>query len=290
VSPVVLGLDIGGSSSRARLRGNGQADVDAEGPGANVATLNPRLVDDRLGELLAKLGHVRPGACCAGAAGAEVPEGRSRLETLLGRLLPDCQVEVVHDARLVLAAAGVEEGIALVAGTGSVAYGRTRDGREVQRGGWGWMIGDEGGGVWITREAARLLMARRDAGYPLGTLGDGLLSACGAGDPRQLIADLHARREPMEWATLAWVVFETADSDAGSREIILRAASELARLAGYVRHALGLSGPVVLAGGLLLNQPRLETAVRDSVAMPCVRLEHPPVEGAVRLAEELLRR
>jgi len=290
VSHVVLGLDIGGSSSRARLRGNGQGDVDAEGPGANVATLDAKLVDDRLAELLAKLGHVRPGACCAGAAGAEVPEGRLRLETLLGRLLPDCSVEVVHDARLVLAAAGVEEGIALIAGTGSVAYGRTRDGREVQRGGWGWMIGDEGGGVWITREAARLLMSRHDAGQSLGTLGDALLSACDAPHPRQLIANLHARREPMEWAALASVVFDTADSDAGSRDIMRRAATELTRIAVDVRHALGLHGPVVLAGGLLLNQPRLEEQVREEVGMHCVRLEHTPVEGAVRLAEELLRR
>jgi glucosamine kinase len=285
-----LGLDIGGSSSRARLRGGGRADVDAEGPGANVATLDSHVVDDRLSRLLAKLGHVRPGACCAGAAGAEVPEGRSRLQKLLGRLLPDCPIAVVHDARLVLAASGIDEGIALIAGTGSVAYGRTRDGREVQRGGWGWMIGDEGGGVWITREAARLVMARHDAGWPLGTLGDALLPACGAADPLQLIANLHARREPREWAVLASTVFETADSDAGSREIVSRAATELTRLAGYVGHALGLRGPVVLAGGLLLNQPRLEVAVREGVALPCVRLEQPPVEGAVRLAEELLRR
>jgi N-acetylglucosamine kinase-like BadF-type ATPase len=152
------------------------------------------------------------------------------------------------------------------------------------------MIGDEGGGVWVTREAARLLMARHDAGYPLGALGEALLAASGARDALQLIADLHARREPMEWATLASVVFETADSDAGSREIIRRAAAELILLAGDVRQALGITGPVVLAGGLLLNQPRLEMAVRESVAMPCVRLEHPPVEGAVRLAEEMLRR
>ena len=290
MSPILLGLDIGGSSSRARLRGNGQVDVDAEGPGANVATLDPQLVDERLGELLAKLGPVRPGACCAGAAGAEIQAGRTRLEALLVRLLPDCRVSVVHDARLVLAAAGLESGIALIAGTGSVAFGRASDGREVQRGGWGWMIGDEGGGVWITREAARLLMARHDAGRPLGALGEALLSACEASDPRQLIANLHARREPMQWAALASVVFETAESDAGSREIIRNAATELTRLVAYVGHALGVTGPVVLAGGLLLNQPRLEIAVREGVALPCVRLEQPPVEGAVRLAEELSRR
>jgi hypothetical protein len=46
----------------------------------------------------------------------------------------------------------------------------------------------------------------------------------------------------------------------------------------------------VLAGGLLLNEWRLEEAVRMNLPhVRCVRLEEPPVEGAVRLAEELLR-
>ena len=57
-----------------------------------------------------------------------------------------------------------------------------------------------------------------------------------------------------------------------------------------VRATFAPGGPLVLAGGLLLNQPRLEMAVRDSVGLPCVRLELPPVEGAVRLAGELLQR
>jgi hypothetical protein len=57
-----------------------------------------------------------------------------------------------------------------------------------------------------------------------------------------------------------------------------------------VRDALHIDGPVVLAGGLLLNQPRLEAAVRERIRdLPIVRLEEAPVEGAVRLAAELLR-
>ncbi len=254
-----------------------------------MATLDAELVDDRLTKLLGKLGHIRPSACCAGAAGAEIPAGRTRLEKLLERLLPDCRLSVVHDARLVLAAARVDEGIALVAGTGSVAYGRTRKGREAQRGGWGWMVGDEGGGVWITREAARKVLGRADAGVPLGPLGDGLLAACHARDPRQLTAALHSRLEPMEWAGLASAVFDAADSDPGAEEIIRRAAGELGTLVRELRQSLAVDGPVVLAGGLLLNQARLEAAVRKELGSQCVRLERPPVEGALRLAEELLR-
>jgi N-acetylglucosamine kinase-like BadF-type ATPase len=261
---------------------------DVEGPGANVATLDAQLVTERVTDLVTRLGSIQPSACCAGAAGAEVPEGRARLEWLLGRLLPDCRVSVVHDARLVLAAAGLDSGIALIAGTGSVAYGRAPDGREAQRGGWGWMIGDEGGGVWITREAVRLTTMRADEQSPPGTLGETLLADTGTRDARGLIAALHARREPMEWAALARAVFETADSDAGSRVIIDRAGAELARLVDQVRSVLGVEGPVVLAGGLLLNQIALEEAVRRELGQDCIRLVEPPVEGALRMAEAML--
>jgi N-acetylglucosamine kinase-like BadF-type ATPase len=263
---------------------------DVEGPGANVATLDPAVADDHVTQLVARLGVIRPAACCAGAAGAEVARGRARLDALLRRLLPDSVVCVVHDARLVLAAAGLESGIALIAGTGSVAYGRTRDGREAQRGGWGWMIGDEGSGVWIVREAARLLMARNETGHKLGTMGEAFLHACGAGDARTMVLELHSMHEPRKWAALAPLVFTAAESDPDAEGIIRAAGAQLARRALDVSGALELDGPVVLAGGLLLNQPRLEAVVREQIPdLPIVRLEEPPVEGAVRLAEELLR-
>jgi glucosamine kinase len=248
-----------------------------------------RLVEERVTHLVGGFGLIRPLACCAGAAGAEVPEARARLDALLRRLLPDSRVCVVHDARLVLAAAGLDAGIALIAGTGSVAYGRTADGREAQRGGWGWMIGDEGSGVWITREAARLVMARSERGDPIGKLGRALLTATGTNSARELVRDLHARREPMRWAELSGLVFEAAEHDEGARDIVRRGAAELVRLVAGIVQDLGIDGPVVVAGGLLLHQSELEQAVRAALGRDCIRLEQPPVEGAVRLAEELLR-
>ena len=233
--------------------------------------------------------HAQPAACCAGAAGAEVPAARVRLEKLLERMLPGSRVAVVHDARLVLAAARLQTGIALIAGTGTVAYGRAPDGRETQRGGWGWMLGDEGGGSWITREAARAVMARAEAGHPIGALGEAMLAATGARDARQMGSNLHALREPMQWAALASAVFTSVAADAGAGEVVERGAAALANLVYEIQASLGLEGPVVLAGGLLLNQPLLESAVRSRLKAPCVRLDEPPVEGALRMAEELLR-
>jgi glucosamine kinase len=280
----VLGLDIGGSRTRARLLSGGEVAAELEGPGANVATNSPAVVERRLTNLLGKLGPVHPVACCAGAAGAEVPAARARLENLLGRLLPGTAVEVVHDARLVLAAAGIESGIALIAGTGSVAYGRAATGQEARAGGWGWLLGDEGSAAWVAREAAREVMRRADAGERPGPLGEGLLGAAGAVDAIDLTGRLHRLREPRRWASLAAAVFAAAGSDAGAGALADRAAAGLAALVAVVRTRLGAVGPVVLAGGLLLNQPLLEAGVRNRVEGPVLRLEEPPVTGAVRLA------
>lgn len=263
----------------------GRIVAEVEGPGANVATLPPSAVNSRLTSVLSTFGPIHPEACCAGSAGAEVPEGRDRLEKLLASLLPGCRISVVHDARLVLAAAQVDEGIALISGTGSVAYGRTADGREARAGGWGWALGDDGGGAWITREGAREVMRGADAGKPPGELGRRLLDAFDAGDTMQLLGKLNAIREPMEWAAIANIIFETADADPAAQSVVLRAASALSDLAKTVQRSLGIDGPVVLAGGLLLNQPKLERAVREAVGSECMRLEEPPVAGAVRLAE-----
>ncbi len=279
----LLGLDIGGSSSRARLVEAGRIVAEADGPGANVAALPPRTVAVRLGSLLGSLGAISADACCAGSAGAEVPAGRKRLERLLAALLPGSRITIVHDARLVLAAAGLDSGIALISSTGSVAYGRDRDGREARAGGWGWLIGDDGSGSWLAREAAREVMRRSDAGAPLGPLGDAMLEATHARGTADLIGALHRMTEPREWAALSGRVFATAGQDPAAESLIERAAAGLGELVAVVRRRLALDGPVVLAGGLVLNQSRLETAVRKHVGA-AMRLEEPPVAGAVRLA------
>jgi N-acetylglucosamine kinase-like BadF-type ATPase len=283
---VVLGLDIGGSSSRARLSAGGRVLAEAEGAGANVGVLPRAIVERRLTALLGEIGDAHPDACCAGAAGAEVPEARARLDQLLARLLPGCRITVVHDARLVLAAAELDSGIALIAGTGSVAYGRDGRGRESRAGGWGWLLGDDGSGAWLAREAAREVMRRAEVGESGGPLGEALLAAVRVRGAEELTGRLHGFREPSRWAALAHVVFDTAAADAGAEALLERAADGLGDLVERVRRALSIKGPVVLAGGLLLNNARLESAVRRRLGpAAALRLEEPPVAGAVRLAE-----
>ncbi|HKV87074.1 MAG TPA: BadF/BadG/BcrA/BcrD ATPase family protein [Candidatus Dormibacteraeota bacterium] len=262
--------------------------AESEGAGANIATIKDQVVERRLDSLLREMVASRPAACCAGAAGAEIPARRARLRDLLEKRLPGCRVEVVHDARLVLAAAGLDAGIVLIAGTGSVAYGRSSDAAEAQAGGWGWMLGDEGSGAWIAREAAREVLRRADDGAAPGPLSDALFAATRAGDSRELMFRMHAMREAMRWAALASTVFDTAAVDDGASAIVARAAAALCALVTSVEAAIGMTAPVVLAGGLLLHQPLLEQHVRDGLRRECIRLEEAPVAGAVRLAERLI--
>jgi N-acetylglucosamine kinase-like BadF-type ATPase len=111
-----------------------------------------------------------------------------------------------------------------------------------------------------------------------------MLAATQSTDTTGLVGKLHSLNEPREWAELAGLVFEAAADDPGAAMLVERSADALAALVELVREKLSLDGPVVLAGGLLLNQPRLEAEVRRRLG-GAIRLEEPPVAGAVRLAE-----
>src|SRR5439155_1220509 len=122
-APLVLGLDIGGSSSRARLAEGGRTLSEASAPGANVALIDPGVVEERLTSLIEQLGSPHPATCCAGAAGAEVPAGERRLvATESDDLLETIsRVQLYHEAGQWAALAGeVFDSLALDAGAARI--------------------------------------------------------------------------------------------------------------------------------------------------------------------------
>ena len=280
--PLVLGLDIGGSRTRARLSRRGRVVAEAAGGSASLAAAGADRARAVLTGLVGELGRPAVAAVVAGAAGCDTAPGREAMRALLEPLLPGARVDVVHDTRLVLAAAGLDTGIVLIAGTGSIAWGAAPDGAEARAGGWGHLLGDEGSGYWVVREAARRALSEHDRGDPPGRLTRQLLAETGAPDPLALTVVFHARREPERWAALSRGVLEADPS------LVEAAASALTGLVSTVAGRLRLSGPVVLAGGMLLGEPALEAAVRRALpTREVVRAIEDPVAGAVRLAERL---
>lgn len=300
MSPAVLGLHIGGSRTHA-LRSDMDADHGRGNAGdlpeitessANLSSVGHQGVDAVLRRIAAAAGNGVE-AVCAGAAGADTPASRAVLSALLAEHFPGARISVVHDTRIILAAADLDAGAVLVAGTGSVAWGRNKDGREARSGGFGYLLGDEGGGYSVVRDAVREALREHYAGLEPGTLVQALLAATASADALQLMDLFYAKPEPDHWASLAPLVLELAvDGDPAALRIQAEAAHSLASMARQVLGELGLDLPLVMAGGLLVNQQQLAGAVSrkigaedpDAVSI----LTQSPVRGAVTLAAELL--
>ena len=108
-----------------------------------------------------------PTVVCAGFAGAARPEGAAFYKDALASLLPEATIIIESDAFIAsIGAIGVDPGILLIAGTGSIVIGRDIKGTMFRVGGWGPHFGDEGSGFWIGREAVRTALRALDSGAP----------------------------------------------------------------------------------------------------------------------------
>ncbi|BDD82783.1 ATPase, BadF/BadG/BcrA/BcrD type [Tsukamurella pulmonis] len=295
MNTAVIGLDIGGSKTQAVRAENGVVVTEALSGSANISSVGRDEAGRQLDIALARLGVDGVGAVCAGAAGVETPAGAATLTALLAERVPGARIRVVHDSQLILAAAGVRDGIAVISGTGAVAWGR-KDERRARAGGWGYLLGDEGSGYWVAKEAVRRTLIRLDRDESADHLGQQLAADCGLQGTEELLDHFYAQQERRYWAGRARVVFELAQSgDAASIEIVEEAARALTDIAVSVAERIGSTGPVVLAGGLAVHQPALQRRVRHHLGMRGISdlrvLTVDPVRGAVQIAlRELGRR
>lgn len=304
----LLGLDIGGSTSRAWLASaDGTVILRATAPSASLAAASRQQAESVISALLANVGLETPAAplldaICVGTAGSGAAEVVSwvveRFSPMVRQPARE-RIAVVNDSRLALAAEGLDSGIAIIAGTGSTAIGVLGE-REERAGGWGYLLGDDGSGYWVVREAVRQLCLRRDEGQAAGALGDTLFEGAGATDTLDLIQRFHEDPAPARWATLAPAVLDSQDPAA---ETILAASAEaLAALVTQVAERLHHPPPVpiVIAGGLVVNHAALGEATVNAIVARLgaagdatkldVRLSaRPPIEGALHLAEALAR-
>jgi glucosamine kinase len=195
---------------------DGTVVAEAQAASASLTAAGSDSAAAALSELLAQLPDGEPfDAVCAGSAGSNVPGAREFLAERLAPLTRTGTVIVVNDAMLVLPAAGLDEGVAVICGTGSIAVGSWQ-GQEARSGGFGYLLGDEGSGYWITRAAVRALLDRRDRGVPLGTLGEVLLPAAGASHIDELQRMFYDYPHPRRWARHAPLVLDADDPAARS--------------------------------------------------------------------------
>jgi len=204
------------------------------------------------------------------------------------------QITVVSDVLPVLAAGVEGAGVALIAGTGSVACGRAEDGRTIRCGGWGYLLGDDGSGFAIGRAALRFALEDLEMNVDSReSLTTSLLDQLRSRSASELISAVYTTSDSREViASLAICVGQAAEmGDPVARGILDEAARELARLAMRTAQALSLdlgSVPLAVAGGVFVGSQFLREAVTTQFAAtglrPQFRLVADPLDGCLRLA------
>ena len=304
-SDVLLGVDTGGTHTTVVV---GRRDLTvlarAEGPGAAMrpegAEQSAVVIAETARRAADRAGVQLPAdRLVVGAAGAGRAQEQRALEAALVAHGVAHQARAMSDGEIALAAAfgggsGEGAGIFLNAGTGSIAFARDRNGRVHRSGGYGWQLGDEGGGYWLGRRA--LLAAGRavDGRGEGSTLLSRLLAALGLTDFDTLIR-WASLATPAQVAALAPLVLNAAEEGEVVAQLALDdAARELVALVRVLARHFPEEDQVAVAtgGGLLRPSSPLFAAVRSALAadVPQARLVGGPVDsalGALRLAAGL---
>jgi glucosamine kinase len=207
-------------------------------------------------------------------------------DALTGKELAD-EVVVETDASIALADAfGERSGVLLIAGTGSIAFGRSPSGLLARCGGWGVTFGDEGSGAWIGRRALSVVAAAYDGREPDTALTGAILTAAQVNEVEQLIPwAIAADRETL--AALAPSVLAMAmQDDVRANSVVDMAVEELVLHVRALAKKLFVDDraafDLALSGGLLhkgsLLRKRLERRLR--AAVPGVSIHAEDVDGA----------
>ena len=302
--PVLLGVDSGGSHT-ALVVGDreGRVLARAAGPGSAMRPggeeRSAAVILDVARRAAAQAGVSLPATVAVvGAAGAgRVPEQEALAAAITAAGVAE-RVAVRTDVEIALAAAfGDKPGILINAGTGSIAYARTEDGRLHRAGGYGWQLGDEGGGYWVGRRALSAAARAHDGLEESSTLLERVLVALGL----QTFDDLirwTATATPAQVAALAPHVLNAArDGEIVAQRIVADGAVELSHLVGALSGHFAETDAIKMAttGGLLRPGSPLLTALRTNLAaaLPRARLSEgggavDSPAGALRLAAELV--
>jgi N-acetylglucosamine kinase-like BadF-type ATPase len=245
-----------------------------------------------------KTGHIR--GVCAGLGGAGRPAVVRRVTAFFEQSFPNAAVRATSDLEIALESAfGADEGIILLAGTGSAAFGRTESGRTARAGGRGPWISDEGSAFHIGRRAVAAVVRADEHRGAATLLSKRILKWHDCRDWDALLERIAKNADDVFPKTFP-LVAELADStasDALSREILSAAAESLALLAAAVANEFAWSAraiQIAKVGGVFGRSKYFDSAIEAEVkkVLPHAKLMVPklsPVEAAVAVAVRLGR-
>ena len=261
----LIGIDAGGTKTLATAYTSaGEKIAQVRGAAGNITANfddSAAAIGDTAAALLSRLESEHPALTvpllCVGAAGASAKGEALRAalrQRFDGRIDHIC---VISDAELALwAAHGGEDGILIVAGTGSIGYRRA--GRTLWRcGGRGHLLGDEGSGYDIAIQALRAILQDEDTGETrAATLRKALLSRLGMDSTPQLMSYIYSHPKG-DIAALCLTVARCAEEgDPLSQQILQRAGEQLGAMVATLlsRQPTATPLPVAILGGVFWSE------------------------------------
>jgi N-acetylglucosamine kinase-like BadF-type ATPase len=307
LTELVIGIDGGGSQTVALLAEAATGKVVGHGTSgpSNIQSVGVERATQALNEAVAaafaaaKMSRGTVAATALGMAGVDHPDAVAVVRGIAESLSLARRIEVVIDALLLLEAGTPDGwGLAVIAGTGSIAFGRTQDGRFDRSGGWGYLLGDEGSAYALGLGGARAVARASDGCAQPTVLTQKILSFMGLREPLEMIdAVYRGSWDRARLATIAPIVLTAAEEgDSVADQIVESEASELARTAAGAARKLGLPAdrlPLAITGGVILNslhyRERFLAAVRSlGIQSEPVTPVEEPAEGAIRIARRLV--
>ena len=302
VKDCFLGIDGGGTKTAAvLLDGDGREIARAVSGPSNYQSVGQKVAERSLAEVIhnllagAGLAVSKVKAIGAGMAGADRPADREIVRQILARIAPFSRILITNDAEAALAGGvGRRHGLALIAGTGAIAYGVNARGEAKRAGGWGYLLGDEGGAYWIGMAGLRAVVRAQDGRGPRTILADSLLSYLDLPHTDHLVSLIYGGGFSVpQLAALAPLVSQAAqDGDAMAGIILQKAGELLGETICAVIRGLNMSDEVfetVLIGGVLCAGGMVRESVVSALgkAAPYARAIEPrrdPAVGAALLA------
>lgn len=273
-----IGIDGGGTKTDlALIDTDGSLVGRVQGSSSNRTVVGPEAAKDVLqsliDETISQAGVKRRiTAGWIGLAGADRPEDKAMFRVALANRIDN--IHITNDAELVLSGNPDGIGIALIGGTGSIAFARNEAGVSGRSGGWGHIFGDEGSAYGVAVDALRAVAAATDGRGPETTLTGLLMSHWRVATPQQLILTIYgAEVRKSDIAASAPVIVNAArEGDEVALRLLDSAAVQLASLVGSLLQRVPFATPpsVAVTGGLLLQSPELRALVRQElVDQPC---------------------
>ncbi|HUS19889.1 MAG TPA: BadF/BadG/BcrA/BcrD ATPase family protein [Terriglobales bacterium] len=204
---------------------------------------------------------------CVGLAGASQPEVQEWLQAAMKDLVSGGLTIVGDNVIAHESAFKGGPGVLVIAGTGSIAYGRNERGDTARAGGWGPIISDEGSGDWIGRAATAACLRALDTGTNTAMMGR-ILTAWGVTTREDIIRIVNSFPPPNFAALFPQVLAAADGGDIVAREVLTRAATELAQLARIVIRKLwpgDMPLKVAGSGGVIRNSTQIRQVMQNAI-------------------------